>query len=412
MDYTQRFDHPPERINTNSAKWDQLQKLFGTEDVLPLWVADMDFAAPESVQHALKKSAEHGVVGYSFQSEAYYHALQEWMKNRHGWEIEKDWVVFTPGVVTALNFAVQTFTEHGDQVVIQTPVYPPFYSVVTGHGREVVENPLQQQENGDYAMDLEQLEQALSGERVKLLILCSPHNPIGRVWSREELERVDALCEKYNVIVVSDEIHGDLVFEPNQHIPYAMLSEQAKNRSIICTAPSKTFNIAGLNTSNVIIPNPELRDAFALKINNFGVGHISQFGAAATEAAYTEGQEWLEQCMQYIRANMEYVQQYITEHLPEVSVNMPEATYLMWMDFRKLGMEQADLVSFLLHKARIALNDGRAFGTAGEGYMRLNVACSRRLLEEAMERLRGALEQWRTEGSPKAAEQVSSETNA
>lgn len=412
MDYTQHFDNPPKRLNTNSAKWDQLQKLFGTEDVLPLWVADMDFAAPQPVQEALKKSAEHGVVGYSFQSEAYYRALRNWMQNRHGWEIEDEWVVFTPGVVTALNFAVQTFTDHGDKVVIQTPVYPPFYSVVTGHGREVVENPLKQQENGEYVMDLEQLEQALSGENVKMLILCSPHNPVGRVWTREELERVDELCAKHNIIVVSDEIHGDLVFEPNQHIPYPMLSEQAKNRSIICTAPSKTFNIAGLNTSNVIIPNQELRDAFALKINNFGVGHISQFGAVATEAAYTQGEEWLEQCMRYMRANMEYVQQYIAEHLPEVSVYLPEATYLMWLDFRKLGMEQADLVSFLLHKARIALNDGRAFGTAGEGYMRLNVACSRKTLEEAMERLRAALEQRRTGSDDTSAEQVSSGSNA
>ncbi|WP_411343573.1 MalY/PatB family protein [Paenibacillus sp. WLX1005] len=390
MDYTSHFDHPPQRQGTNSEKWDLLQNIFGTEDVLPLWVADMDYAIAQPVQNALQKSAEHAVVGYSFKSAGYHEALKNWMQHKHGWQIEDDWVVFTPGVVAALNFAVQTFTERGDKVVIQTPVYPPFYNVVKGHGRQLVESPLTRLDNGQYEMDFDHLERTLD-ESVKLFILCSPHNPVGRVWTRDELERLDALCSKYGIIVVSDEIHGDLVHEPNCHIPYAMLSESARNRSIVCTAPSKTFNIAGLNTSNIIIPNKELRDAFALKINNFGVGSISQFGAVATEAAYRGGQEWLEQCMAYIRCNMQYVQQYLAEHLPELSVNLPEATYLLWVDFRELQMEQKDLVSFLLHDARIALNDGRAFGVNGEGFMRMNLACSRSLLQEAMERLHRAM---------------------
>ncbi|MEW4371488.1 MalY/PatB family protein [Paenibacillus kandeliae] len=406
MDYTPHFDHPPQRKGTNSEKWDLLHHIFGTEDVLPLWVADMDYAIAQPIQQALQNSAEHGVIGYSFKSTSYHEALKNWMQHKHGWQIEDEWVVFTPGVVAALNFAVQTFTDHGDKVMIQTPVYPPFYSVVTGHGREVVTSPLKQLDNGQYEMDFDHLERTLD-ESVKLFILCSPHNPIGRVWTRDEMERLEALCSKYNIIVVSDEIHGDLVHEPNRHIPYAMLSESARNRSIICTAPSKTFNIAGLNTSNIIIPNKELRDAFALKVNNFGVGSISQFGAVATEAAYRGGQEWLEQCMAYIRSNMQYVQQYIGEHLPELSVNLPEATYLLWINFRSLKMEQKDLVSFLLDDARIALNDGRAFGMNGEGFMRMNLACSRSLLEEAMERLHRALVSRRTTHTTTDGEAVS-----
>ncbi|GGJ25584.1 MalY/PatB family protein [Paenibacillus hunanensis] len=390
MDYTEQFDHPPQRTGTNSEKWDKLQHLFGTEEALPLWVADMDFAVPQPVQDALKQSAEHGVIGYSFQSDAYYEALQSWMRSKHGWEIQKDWVVFTPGVVASLNFAVHTFTEPGDRVMIQTPVYPPFYSVITGHGREVVENPLQRDEAGRYTMDFEHLERTLDSS-IKMFILCSPHNPIGRVWTREELERLEELCAKHDILVVSDEIHGDLVYGEEPHIPFAMLSERARNRSIICTAPSKTFNIAGLNTSNIIIPNEELRNAFALQVNKFGTGHISQFGVVATQAAYNGGKEWLDQCLAYTRSNMEYVQQYIAEHLPEVKVWMPEATYLLWLDFSRLGMEQTDLVHFMLHEAKVALNDGRAFGTTGEGFLRMNVACSRQLLEEAMNRIHNAI---------------------
>ncbi len=398
MDYTEQFDHPPQRTGTNSEKWDKLQHLFGTEEALPLWVADMDFTVPQPVQDALKQSAEHGVIGYSFQTDAYYEALRGWMQGKHGWEIEKDWVVFTPGVVASLNFAVHTFTEPGDRVMIQTPVYPPFYSVITGHGREVVENPLMRDENGRYSMDFEHLERTLDSS-IKMFILCSPHNPIGRVWTRDELERLEALCAKYDILVVSDEIHGDLVYGEEPHIPFAMLSERARNRSIICTAPSKTFNIAGLNTSNIIIPNEELRNAFALQVNKFGTGHISQFGVVATQAAYNSGNEWLEQCLAYTRNNMEYVQQYITEHLPELSVWMPEATYLLWIDFSRLGMEQKDLVHFMLHDAKVALNDGRAFGTMGEGFLRMNVACSRKLLEEAMNRIYRAVAERRQHAS-------------
>ncbi|WCT54957.1 PatB family C-S lyase [Paenibacillus kyungheensis] len=395
MDYTSTFDRTIARIGTSSEKWDALRKHFGTDDVIPLWVADMDFAAPLPVQEAIQQRMEHGVLGYTVRTNQYHQSIVNWMERRHQWSIDQDWIVFTPGVVSALNFAVETYTEPGDKVIIQTPVYPPFYSVVKGHGRELVENPLIQDSNGDYLMDFEHLESVLD-EHVKMLILCNPHNPIGRVWTRNELEQLERLCAKWNIIVVSDEIHGDLVHEPHSHIPYASLSESARNRSIICTAPSKTFNIAGLNTSNIIIPNEQLRNAFALKINQFGIGQINVFGAVATEAAYTHGQEWLQQCMEYTYRNMEYVQQYIAEHLPELSVRLPEATYLLWIDCSQLQMEQLELVSFLLDQAKIALNDGNAFGTTGQGYMRMNVACSRSLLEEAMGRLHNAIKVWRT----------------
>ncbi|WIM39401.1 PatB family C-S lyase [Paenibacillus sp. PK4536] len=394
MDYTSTFDHTPERIGTGSEKWDALHKHFGKEDIIPLWIADMDFAAPLPVQEAIRQRIEHGVLGYTFRTDEYHQSIVNWMERKHQWTIENDWIVFTPGVVSALNFAVQTYTELGDKVIIQTPVYPPFYNVVKGHGRELIENPLMQDQYGDYRMDLEQLETVLD-EQVKMLILCNPHNPIGRVWTRTELEQLEHLCAKWNIIVVSDEIHGDLVYAPHAHIPYASLSESAMNRSIICTAPSKTFNIAGMNTSNIIIPNEQLRNAFALKINQFGVGQINTFGAVATQAAYTYCEEWLEQCKVYTYRNMEYVQQYIATHIPELSVRLPEATYLLWIDCSKLRMEQLDLVSFLLDHAKIALNDGNAFGITGQGYMRMNIACSRSLLEKAMERLHHAIKTWR-----------------
>lgn len=394
MDYTSTFNHTPTRVGTCSEKWDALNTYFGIEDVIPLWLADMDFAAPLPVQEAIRQRVD-GVLGYTIRTDAYHQSIINWMQRKQQWTIEKDWIVFTPGVVSALNFAVQTYTEPGDKVIIQPPVYPPFFNVVKGHGRELVENPLVQDQHGDYRMDLEQLESVLD-DRVKMLILCNPHNPVGRVWTRTELEQLEALCAKWNIIVVSDEIHGDLVHESYTHIPYSSLSESAMNRSIVCTAPSKTFNIAGMNTSNIIIPNEELRNAFALKIDHFGLGKINLFGAVATEAAYTHGKEWLEQCMKYTCSNMDYVQQYIQQYLPELSVQIPEATYLLWIDFSRLGMEQLDLISFLLQEARIALNDGNAFGTKGQGYMRMNIACSRSLLEEAMERLHTAIVKWRT----------------
>lgn len=319
------------------------------------------FCRSPSVIEALQTRVGHGVFGYTLQSDAYQAAVISWMERRHNWKIQSDWMVFTPGIVPALSIAVQQFTSPGDAVVIQTPVYPPFYDVVKGQGRELVTNPLLEKQ-GQYTMDLEHLEASFQVSQVKMLILCSPHNPVGRVWTREELEELASLCLKYNVLIVSDEIHADLIYERGAHTPLGLISEEIANCSIICTAPSKTFNIPGLCTSNIIIANTDLRERFALGVRTMGLSSISTFGAAATEAAYDGGEEWLDQCLTYIRGNMEYVQQYITEHLPGINLLLPEATYLLWVDFRGLGMTHAELTRKLLHEAKLAFNDGAVFG--------------------------------------------------
>ncbi|MGG1879657.1 pyridoxal phosphate-dependent aminotransferase [Paenibacillus cisolokensis] len=389
------FDLAIDRNRTSCEKWDNRQAVFGNPDALPMWVADMDFAAPPAVIKALHERVEHGVFGYTYPPVSYKESIVDWMQTRHNWSIQPEWIQNCPGVVPALSLLVESFTEPGDQVMIQTPVYPPFYQVVKEHGRELITNPLIQNEDGSYVMDFDHLEQSLSGGQVKMLILCSPHNPVGRVWTREELSRLAELCIRYDVLVVSDEIHSDLVFEPSKHVPYAALSEEAALNSIICTAPSKTFNIAGLNTANMIIPNEQHRSKFRKALKRYALGSITPLGAAATEAAYREGGEWLDTLLDYIRGNMEHVHRYASEHLPEVKLSLPESTYLLWLDFRKLGMDSDELNRFLVHEAKLGLNKGSTFGDEGEGFMRMNVACTRATVQEALSRLHNALEAWR-----------------
>lgn len=389
------FDLNVDRNRTASLKWDHLQTIFGADDVLPMWVADMDFAAPPAVIRAMHERVEHGVFGYTLQTDTYREAVAEWMHSRHGWNVTPECIQFCPGVVPAMHLIVDNFTEPGDQVLIQPPVYPPFYRVVLEHGRELVENPLIRNEDGSYRIDFEDMERSLSGGNVKMMILCSPHNPVGRVWTRDELTRIAELCKQYDILVISDEIHADLVFEQGAMTPFASLSEDAALRSFVCTAPSKTFNIAGLNTANVIIPDPEKRRKFAQVLDRFSLGSITPIGAAATEAAYREGAEWLDELLAYMRGNMEYIRDYIGAHIPEVKMHMPEATYLLWMDFRQLGMDDKELTRFLVDKARLGLNSGSSFGKNGSGFMRMNVACTRATVEEAMSRLNQAVAEWR-----------------
>ncbi|MDR9856795.1 MalY/PatB family protein [Paenibacillus sp. VCA1] len=388
------FDKPISRHMTGCEKWDGMKNIFGTADALPMWVADMDFESPPSVVSALKQRVEHGVFGYTMVTAEYRESVASWMKERHGWEIDPEWLVFCPGVVPALSFAIQAFTEPGDKVVIQPPVYPPFHSVVQEQGRELALNPLVC-ENGRYAMDLEGLEKILEGGRVKMLILCSPHNPVGRVWTREELAALVQLCVRHDVMIVSDEIHADLVYAPHAHMPLAMVSGEAKKRTIICTSPSKTFNIAGLNTSNIIIPDPEIREKFRKALQLYHVGSISALGSTAAQAAYEGGREWLDEVLVYLQQNIDYVTDYIETHIPEIKVQKPEATYLLWLDFRSLGMKPDELADFLLTKAKLALNKGGSFGLGGEGFMRMNVACSKATVTEAMKRLDAAIKEWR-----------------
>ncbi len=383
------FDKVIERDNTNSVKWNFREKLFGSADVLPMWVADMDFRAPQPVIDALVQRASHGIYGYSEGAEEYYEALEGWMRQRHGWEIEREWVVFTPGIVPALNWLLAAITRPGDKVALQSPVYPPFFGAISNNGCETADNPLKF-EDGEYRMDFADLEVKLAGG-VKALLLCSPHNPVGRVWQEEEIRRLGELCLRYGVTVISDEIHSDLVYPGYNHRVFASLSPELARNCVVCTAPSKTFNLAGLQVSNLIIPNPELRKALKGVLARSSVRHPNSFGIVAMQAAYRHGAEWLDQLMLYLHGNLDFLTAFLAEKIPEVKLARPEGTYLAWLDFRQLGMNSSELQSFLIKQAKLALNDGAAFGPGGEGFARMNIACPRSILAEGLQRLERAV---------------------
>jgi cystathionine beta-lyase len=386
------FDEIIDRKKTDSVKWSTNEKKFGKEDVLAMWVADMDFKAPEPVVEALVQRAAHGIYGYAARHSSNYEAVIEWMQKRHGWETQRSWQIPTPGVVPAISIAMLAFTQPGDKVIIQSPVYHPFFSIVSNNGRQVVENHLIN-DDGYYRMDFEELDRQLADPRVHMLILCSPHNPVGRVWTRQELTRLGELCLKHEVIVISDEIHSDLVFSWARHTPYASISAQMAQNSVSLFAPSKTFNLAGLHTSIALIPNRRLHQRFTQQIENLGIGGISVFGLAGLEAAYRYGEEWLTQLLVYLEGNLLFLENYIQVCIPQIKVRKPEGSYLVWLDCRKLGLKRAELRKFFIEEAGIGLNDGFAFGEAGEGYMRLNVACPRALLQKALEQLAKAVNQ-------------------
>ncbi len=376
------------RIGTNSVKWDFMNVMYEDNDLLPLWVADMDWECPKPVQEAIKKRAEHGIYGYSVhETEEYFNAVIGWMKQRHDWDIQKEWIVHSPGVVPALNVCVQTFTNPGDKVIIQKPVYYPFTNGIVNNGRHVSNNRLKY-ENGCYVMDFENLEERAKDPTTKLMFLCNPHNPVGRVWTEEELLKVGEICLRNNVILVSDEIHGDLILKGYKHIPFTSLRKEFEKNTIVCTAPSKTFNLAGLHTSNIIIANEELRANFfrTAREKNANSGP-NPFGIAATIAAYTEGEEWLEQVLEYIESNMNFIDQFLKEKLPQVKLIKPEGTYLAWLDFNGLGLTQDEITEVIIKKAKVALDEGHWFGLEGSGFERINVACPRSILEECMKRI-------------------------
>ncbi|GAB6154286.1 pyridoxal phosphate-dependent aminotransferase [Desulfosporosinus burensis] len=385
------FDQIIDRYKTSCVKWDFNQRIFGREDILPLWVADMDFQAPQAVVEALVNRAQHGIYGYSNSMDGYYEALIGWMKNRHNWLIEREWITFSPGIVPALNELVRSLTKPGDKILLQSPVYPPFFQAIKNHGREVVNNQLRL-ENGQYTMDFTDLEEKFASG-VKMMILCSPHNPVGRVWDRAELDRLGQLCLAYDVLLISDEIHGDLIFEGYRHIPFASLSSDLAQQSIVCTAPSKTFNLAGLQTSNLIIPNPKYRQAFRASLDLTGIHNPNVFGITALEVAYQQGEEWLNQLMHYLEGNVEFLMSFLARELPQIGLTKPEGTYLVWLDFRSLGLEPKDLHKFLVHKAGVGLNAGYLFGPGGEGFARLNLGCSRAVLEEGLRRIKTAVQE-------------------
>lgn len=383
------FDEIINRENTGSVKYDARQYYFGTEDVIPMWVADMDFRTPDFITGAMKKRADHPVYGYTIRTDSYHDSVINWMKKRFGWNVHKNHIMYTPGIVSALNLCVMAYTDPGDKVIVQPPVYFPFFSAVTNKDRQLVYNLLVLK-NGRYYMDLEDLQKKID-DKVKMIFLCHPHNPGGSVWTKDELAELGKICLKNNIIIVSDEIHADLVFPPHRHVPFATLSEEIRDITVTCTAPSKTFNLAGLNTSNLIIQNRELMVKFKQIMNRVHVGDGNIFGAVALEAAYDHGGEWLEQLLEYLHGNIDLVDEFITANIPEIKVIRPEATYMIWLDCRELGLEPKQLKDIFVYKAKVGFSDGPTFGPGGEGFQRMNIACPRSIVDEALDRMQKAL---------------------
>ena len=383
------FDAVVDRHNTNSIKWDFAEEIFKVKGILPMWVADMDFQVPEPVIDAINKVADHGIFGYTGVTESYYEALVYWMKNHHNWDIEKEWVAFTPGGVPALYMLVRAFTKPGDQVVVQTPVYYPFFSAISSGNCEMLDNPLRLV-NGFYTMDLADLENKVSN-RTKMIILCSPHNPVGRVWREAELRDLGELCVKNDILVVSDEIHQDIVFDGYKHVPFASISREFASRSIMVTGASKTFNLAGLQMSSIVIPNSALMRRFSKTVQDCGLFLPNIFALAATEAAYRHGGPWLEQLIKYLQGNLAFLNSYITKRIPGLKVIQPEGTYLVWLDFRDCGIDPARLGKFVHEDAKVALDEGTKFGCKEDGFERMNIACPRATLVEGLRRIEEAI---------------------
>lgn len=383
------FDQVVERRGTNCVKWDGVLEVFGSDELLPLWVADMDFRSPQAVVDAVVERAAHGVYGYEKRPDSFGETFVEWLKTRHNWQIDPSWLAHSPGVVTGLTTAVLAFTEPGERVAIQPPVYPPFYRILQLNGREVVENPLVE-ENGKYHMNLDELEEIFRSG-VRTLLLCSPHNPVGRVWTREELTSLAELVVKYGVKVFSDEIWCDLVFKDQRHTPFASLAPEVAGQTLTFTAPSKTFNIAGLYVSNVIIPNAQLREGFNAQLERSAIGAINFFGLAAGEAAYREGGAWLDSLLDYLEENARFVTAELKRIAPQIRVFKPEGTFVLWLDCRSLPLPPEELNQFFAQEAGIGLNEGSAFGPMGLGFQRMNIGCPRSLLGEALRRIAEAL---------------------
>lgn len=383
------FDEIITRQNTSCVKYDLLDHFFGFAGLLPLWVADMDFKTPDFVVKAVKERASHEIYGYSFRPPSYDEAIIKWFKRRHNWEIKKEWMAFSPGVVPAMNMIVMGFTEPSDDIIVQPPVYFPFFSAVENNNRKLVHNQLLYK-NGRYFFDLEDLKSKISA-RTKMLILCNPHNPVGRAWTKAELNQLAEICIKNNLLVLSDEIHCDLALPPHTHIPLANLSDEISNQTITTVAPSKTFNLAGMATSTVIISNPELKKKYDKILDQLHVGLGNLFGNIAAEAAYTHGDEWLDQMLEYVKENCRFVIDYLENFLPKIKPLPLEATYLLWLDFRDAGFgSDEELKNFMIHKAGLALSEGTSFGPGGEGFMRMNLACPRSLLVKSLEQMRKA----------------------
>ena len=382
------FDHGIPRNGTASVKHDGRVAYFGTPDVLPLWVADMDFAAPESVTRALVERAAHPIYGYTFYPDSLYDALIAWLKQRHGWEVQRDWIMMVPGVVPSLFAAVMAFAQEGEGVIVQPPVYFPFFSAVTTNRRRLIQNPLQL-EQGRYVIDFEHLERC-AADGARLLLLCSPHNPVGRVWGREEVEELLRLARRYDLTILSDEIHADLVYPGERHTVLATLANDT-DKLITAVAPSKTFNIPGLGLSSLIVPDAAQRDALKKVFDSLHSANTNPFSIAAFEAAYRADKTWLDSLLDYLRGNRDFVAEHLARYLPEIRLIQPEGTYLLWLDCRDLQMGDAQLHEFFVRQARVGMNPGTVFGQGGSGFMRLNIASPRHVIADALGRIECAV---------------------
>lgn len=379
MKITYDFDEIIDRRDSECVKYDLLKKLYGNKDLLPMWVADMDFRTPDFILKAINKRLEHPILGYSYREKGFTESVVNWMKKRHNWEIQAEWVLFTPGVVPALNFSVLTFSEPGDKIIVQPPVYFPFFSAITDHGRIKAENPLLIDDN-EMKIDFSTLD-----SDAKMFFLSSPHNPGGMVWKKDELRKLGEFCVKNKILLVSDEIHSDLVLFGNKHIPIASISPEIADTTIACMAPSKTFNIAGLSSSVIIISNEKLREKFYKTLNSYHISMGNIFGSIALETAYNQGEEWLNQLVKYLEKNISFAIEFFEKNMPEFKIIKPESTYMLWIDCRELGLSNKELKKFFTEDCKLALSDGRQFGKGGDGFQRMNLACPKSVLQEALD---------------------------
>ena len=383
------FDRIIDRTNNFSAKWSEMNKNFGTNNLLPMWVADMDFLTAPCVMEALKDRLEQGIFGYTTRPSSYNESIVNWLDNRFSWKINQEWLMFSPAVITSISLLIQNLTQKNDKIMIQEPVYSPFHSIVESNERNLVISPLVKLDDGSYVMDYEDIEAKIKD--VKVFILCNPHNPVGRVWTREELTRLGEICLKHNVLVISDEIHSDIILKNHKHTPFASISKEFSENTITCMAPTKTFNLAGLQSSFLVISNPYYYEVMDKAFSILDIKRNNAFSLVATEAAYNYGEDWLYELIKYIEGNVDFAIDYIKNHMPQLKVKKPEGTYLLWVDFSNLNVDKKDLKNALINKGRIALSDGSSFGIGGDGYYRINLACPRSMVLEGLKRIEFAI---------------------
>lgn len=383
------FDEIIDRSNNRSSKYDERKKKFGTEDLIPLWVADMDFKTAQPIIDACKKKAEEGIWGYTSRPDSYFEAVKEWEKKRNGWDVDPKLMSWSLGVVPAMSAIINIFSKKGDKVMIQTPVYSEFYDITESLEREVVENKFLEK-NGVWSIDFDDFEKNV--KTCSIFLLCNPHNPLGIVWKEEELKQMAEICIKHDVLIISDEIHSDLIFNGKKHTPTARISKEISEKVITCVSATKSFNLAGLQASTTIFPNLEMKEKFDKFWNGMDIHRNNAFSSVAMEAAYREGEEWLEQLLDYISENFEFIKEYCEKNIPKIKPNIPDATYLVWLDCRELGMNNQQLRNFMINEAKIGLNEGCSFGRSLTGFMRLNAACPRATLEVALKQLKEAVD--------------------